>query len=284
MDLLSSAISGVPLSEALGGHCLVLLLLGTLSLAGSKSWFPAWQFSMLRIRPHTPAPSHPSLVDCLLTLHPSLIDCLLSSHLSLFDCLLTPHPSLIDCLLSSHLSLVDCLLTPSSLLSSFSCLSLRLAFFPLIYLMLDVRPLTVHSLDSQFRKLATRGWDGGTTHSHQPGHETSENLGLTADLCLLLKCHSKVCVFPWACWCPLLLTHWEGLGVLIPSQLSSIVISLGTDTCYVLTTGARIFNVPRIHVSVARGLHLEHESELLVGVTLLSLLPLSSCLTWNLFL
>ena len=48
--------------------------------------------------------------------------------------------------------------------------------------------------------------------------------------------------------------------------------------------GARIFNVLRIDVSVARGLHLEHESELLVGVTLLSLLPLSSCLTWNLSL
>ena len=48
--------------------------------------------------------------------------------------------------------------------------------------------------------------------------------------------------------------------------------------------GARIFNVPRIHVSVARGLHLEHEFELLVGVTLLSLLLLSSCLTWNLSL
>ena len=48
--------------------------------------------------------------------------------------------------------------------------------------------------------------------------------------------------------------------------------------------GARIFNVPKIHVSLARGLHLEHESELLVGVTLLSLLPLSSCLTWNLSL
>ena len=47
---------------------------------------------------------------------------------------------------------------------------------------------------------------------------------------------------------------------------------------------ARIFNVTRIDVSVARGLHLEHESELLVGVSLLSLLPLSSCLRWNLSL
>ena len=148
----------------------------------------------------------------------------------------------------------------------------------------------VHSLDSQFQKLASRGWDGLTTHSHQPGHEPSENLRLTADLCLLLKCHSKVCVFPWACWCPLLLTQGEGLGVLIPSQLSSIVISLGTDTCYVLTTvpGSLtcrgLISQLHIDVSVAWGLHLEHESELLVGVTLLSLLPLSSCLTWNLSL
>ena len=39
----------------------------------------------------------------------------------------------------------------------------------------------------------------------------------------------------------------------------------------------------RIDVSFTRGLHLEHESELLVGVTPLSLLPLSSCHTWNLF-
>ena len=58
----------------------------------------------------------------------------------------------------------------------------------------------------------------------------------TAGLCLLLKCHSKVCVLQWACWCPLLLTQGEGLGVLIPSQLSFIVISLGTGTCYILTT------------------------------------------------
>ena len=34
----------------------------------------------------------------------------------------------------------------------------------------------VHSLDIQFRKLASRGLDGGTTHSHQPGHEPSEKL------------------------------------------------------------------------------------------------------------
>ena len=39
MDLLSSAI--VTTSEVLGGHSLVLLLLGTLSLVGSKTWFPA---------------------------------------------------------------------------------------------------------------------------------------------------------------------------------------------------------------------------------------------------
>ena len=38
----------------LGGHCLVLLLLGTLSPAGSEPWFPAWQSSTLCIRPHTP--------------------------------------------------------------------------------------------------------------------------------------------------------------------------------------------------------------------------------------
>ena len=42
--------------------------------------------------------------------------------------------------------------------------------------------------------------------------------------------------------------------------------------------------MPRIDVSVVRDLHLEHESELLVGVTLLSLLPLSSCPIWNLSL
>ena len=41
-------------SVALGGHGLVLLLLGTLSPAGSEPWFPAWQSSTLRIRPHTP--------------------------------------------------------------------------------------------------------------------------------------------------------------------------------------------------------------------------------------
>ena len=41
-------------SVALGGHCLVLQLLGTLSPAGSEPWFPAWQSSTLRIRPHTP--------------------------------------------------------------------------------------------------------------------------------------------------------------------------------------------------------------------------------------
>ena len=37
--------------------------------------------------------------------------------------------------------------------------------------MLDVRPL-----DNQFRKLASRGRDGGTAHFYQPGHESSEKL------------------------------------------------------------------------------------------------------------
>ena len=45
-------------SVALGGHGLVLLLLGTLSPAGSEPWFPAWQSSTLRIRPHTPTTWH----------------------------------------------------------------------------------------------------------------------------------------------------------------------------------------------------------------------------------
>ena len=113
--------------------------------------------------------------------------------------------------------------------------------------MLDVRPFTGQSIP----EIGCRGWDGRTTHSHQPGHESSEklpetycrNLGLTADLCLLLKCHSKVCVVPWACWCPLPLTQGEGLGFVTSQPTVLYCNFLGDWHTLCFNHGARIFNV-----------------------------------------
>ena len=96
--------------------------------------------------------------------------------------------------------------------------------------------------------MASWGWDGGTTHSHQPGHKSSEklletycrNLGLTADLCLLLKCHSKVCVVPWVCW-----WRTRGRSGGFNSQPTVLYCNFFGDwhaLCF--NHSARIFNVP----------------------------------------